>query len=1159
MKTLIQSNTLGVVKNTIGVAALLLLAVLDTGQKAQAQTLLLQLKASNYNPTTGFWTNSVGPNAQAITPYPTLTAHATPNGSPAVVFNGADPMTLASSLSDGGNGFTVFAYAKPASGAGPYALMGGGSSPGNGSFEYRIFNGKQDALRQSTQDLGSETTALSTTAFSLIDATASTSGGAFRLNGVADGTSSAASANFSPPISAVGGRTGTSGGGENFNGSISEIDVYSGILSPAQISSVEAQLTASYITTGPALIIGLAAVSPTNTVDAGSFVTLSAPNSGAVITTTFRWQTDNGTGGSSFANISGATTTNYILDTTHLADSGPTTYEYQLIGTPVSGNSVTSAPVSLTVNAASAPTISQDTTPNPANGTIGGNFTFSASFTGTLPIHYQWQVSPDGGTTVANIAGATNTTLVLNNLQLSQNGLYYSLQATNTVSSYVLNSAWVPLNVQALTPLVQLIATNYNPSAGSWTDSSGNGNNATFGGVTGGSPALPTLVPFVTPNGGSAVNFTAAGGAFNLNSPLDPSVGYTVFAYVMPSNVTGRHALTGGTVVPIGSGALEYDIYNTNQDYLQEYNTDVAHGHALVSTTSFSLVDLAVNSAGAVFRINGTNDAVVAGATFSASIGLIGNNHGGGDTFLGQIAEIDIYSGALSSLQISNIEAQLTSNYVSVAGITIGAASVSPTNNTFAGNPITLFAPELGGTGTTAYRWQTDNGSGGTSFSDISGATSTNYALNTASLANSGTGPITYEYQLIGTPLGGLSVTGAPVTLTVQPPSSPQLVTDTTPISGTEGGNATFSASFVGNLPIKYQWQVSTDGGNTAANIAGATNNTLLLSNLLLSQNGLNYRLVASNAIAPYLAESTWNALSVAALTPLVQFVATNYDPSSGVWTDSSPNNNTATYAGFNNASVPLPALLSGVTPNGGPAVNISNGGGMFSLATPLDPSSGYTIFAYVMPSVVNSGNLRYALTGGNGAGNSTGALQYGFYAGHQNYLNEYSGSEQASGTAGISTNAFSLIDLAVNASGVSFRLNLVADGTAAGATFPSPIAQLGNNQGGGDGFVGDISEIDIYGGVLSASQIKNIESQLAANYGISAASLPKVTNTVTAHSLKLSWPADHTGWTLEAQTNSAHVGIGTNWVPVASSTTTNSVVIPIVPGNADVFYRLQY
>jgi hypothetical protein len=900
----------------------------------------------------------------------------------------------------------------------------------------------------------------------------------------------------------------------------------------------------------------LAAVSPTNTVDAGSFVTLSAPVSGATNTTTFRWQTDNGSGGSSFANISGATSTNYVLDTTHLADSGPTTYEYQLIGTPASGNSVTSAPVSLTVNSASSPSLSQDTTPNPANGTIGGNFTFSASFTGTLPIHYQWQVSPDGGNTVANIAGATNSTLVLNNLQLSQNGLYYSVQATNTVSPYVANSSWVPLTVSPLVPLVQLIATNYNPGGGTWTDSSGNGNNATYGAVASGSPALPTLVPFATPNGASAVNFTAAGGAFNLSSTLDPSSGYTVFAYVMPSQVTGgRFALTGGAV-PTGTGALEYDFYQSNQDYLVEYTTDVAHGKALVSTNSFSLVDLAVNSAGAVFRINGTNDAVVAGATFTSPLSLIGNNHGGGDTFFGQIAEIDIYSGALSSLQISNIEAQLTSNYVSVVGITIGAATVSPTNNTFAGNLITLNAPELGGTATTTYRWQTDNGSGGASFSNISGAASTNYVLNTAGLATSGTGPITYEYQLIGTPLGGLSVTSAPVTLTVQPPSSPQLASDTSPVTGTVGGNATFSAFFVGNLPIHYQWQVSPDQVSIT-NLAGATNSNLVLSNLLITQNNLYYRLVATNAISPYVGDSSWNQLTVVPLTPLVQFQAANYNPSSGVWTDSSPNNNTATYSGYNGASVPLPALLSGVTPNGGPAVNISNGGGLFSLATPLDPSLGYTIFAYVMPSVVNGS--RYALTGGNGAGFSTGALQYGFYGGHQNYLNEYSGSEQASGTAAISTSTFSLIDLAVNASGVSFRLNLVSDGTAGGATFPSPIAQIGNNQGGGDGFEGDIAEIDIYGGVLSASQIKNIESQLVADYGFAAANLPKVTSTATGHSLKITWPADHTGWTLEAQTNSAHVGLGTNWVPVASSTTTNSVVIPVVPGNANVFYRLQY
>ena len=56
-----------------------------------------------------------------------------------------------------------------------------------------------------------------------------------------------------------------------------------------------------------------------------------------------------------------------------------------------------------------------------------------------------------------------------------------------------------------------------------------------------------------------------------------------------------------------------------------------------------------------------------------------------------------------------------------------------------------------------------------------------------------------------------------------------------------------------------------------------------------------------------------------------------------------------------------------------------------------------------------------------------------------------------------------------------------------------------------------------------------------------------------------LSWPTDHTGYTLQAQTNSLSVGINTNWVDVPASTTTNQVVFPVNPANPSVFYRLYY
>ena len=72
----------------------------------------------------------------------------------------------------------------------------------------------------------------------------------------------------------------------------------------------------------------------------------------------------------------------------------------------------------------------------------------------------------------------------------------------------------------------------------------------------------------------------------------------------------------------------------------------------------------------------------------------------------------------------------------------------------------------------------------------------------------------------------------------------------------------------------------------------------------------------------------------------------------------------------------------------------------------------------------------------------------------------------------------------------------------------------------------------------------------------------PNPTNivaTITNGLLYLSWPGDHTGWQLQAQTNSVSKGIGNNWVNYNPSTGTNLVVIPINLTNGTVFYRLTY
>ncbi|MBC8095012.1 MAG: autotransporter-associated beta strand repeat-containing protein, partial [Akkermansiaceae bacterium] len=67
------------------------------------------------------------------------------------------------------------------------------------------------------------------------------------------------------------------------------------------------------------------------------------------------------------------------------------------------------------------------------------------------------------------------------------------------------------------------------------------------------------------------------------------------------------------------------------------------------------------------------------------------------------------------------------------------------------------------------------------------------------------------------------------------------------------------------------------------------------------------------------------------------------------------------------------------------------------------------------------------------------------------------------------------------------------------------------------------------------------------------------IITSVSGGNLTLTWPADHTGWTLQTQTNSLSVGLGTNWVNVAGSAATNQVTFPISTANGAVFFRLVY
>ncbi len=62
----------------------------------------------------------------------------------------------------------------------------------------------------------------------------------------------------------------------------------------------------------------------------------------------------------------------------------------------------------------------------------------------------------------------------------------------------------------------------------------------------------------------------------------------------------------------------------------------------------------------------------------------------------------------------------------------------------------------------------------------------------------------------------------------------------------------------------------------------------------------------------------------------------------------------------------------------------------------------------------------------------------------------------------------------------------------------------------------------------------------------------------VSGNQLTLSWPADHIGWQLQAQTNTLGKGLFTNWVNVPGTTTVGTNVITMVPTNGAVYYRMM-
>ena len=139
------------------------------------------------------------------------------------------------------------------------------------------------------------------------------------------------------------------------------------------------------------------------------------------------------------------------------------------------------------------------------------------------------------------------------------------------------------------------------------------------------------------------------------------------------------------------------------------------------------------------------------------------------------------------------------------------------------------------------YQWQVST-DGGTNFTNIPGATGYEYTVSNATAALTGN-----KYRAVISSCSTTPTISNVATLTVS--NLATISTQPTNVNACIGGNATISVIASGS-ELVYQWQVSTDGGITYNDIAGATSSSFLINGVTNAYNNNKYRVQISNNCA---------------------------------------------------------------------------------------------------------------------------------------------------------------------------------------------------------------------------------------------------------------------------------------------------------------------
>ena len=358
------------------------------------------------------------------------------------------------------------------------------------------------------------------------------------------------------------------------------------------------------------------------------------------------------------------------------------------------------------------------------------------------------------------------------------------------------------------------------------------------------------------------------------------------------------------------------------------------------------------------------------------------------------------------------------------------------------------------------------------------------------------------------------------------------MVTDTTPAfpAAFPGGTVTLQASFIGTLPIAYQWQV--DKGSGLTNIPGATASTLVLTDIQPSDAG-GYALYASNVVGTASSDAALLTVYPQPSHPFTvnfQWHSTEGGDAGNYTGPGIPGFGTGTY--WNQVVGPTtftPGTFSSqpaVADDGTTAIGIT-----WTLTT--GGSWGWGLVPANSIPLLDSGASAY------GTQPFSLILPNGFY---RVVAFSCNGSESSTADAGaiITMNGMSQTALPTQNTSfvqgnnyVIFSNIWVSTASLNGTWGPVTGKSYGSLNGFQLDFVGTVNETPT-----------------------------NVTASVSGNKLTLSWPADHIGWSVLAQTNHLTAGVSLNpadWGRVPGSQNTNQLQITIDPAHPAGYYQMVY